>query len=528
MRVNKIYTKAAVLVIYIGTAMGSMADEGQAPAYRILSKTQVLVNVGCLKGCTAKVVTPETSGKAEPVVTDGQPNPDWTLVTVTGGGFQFESKSQYILAIGHNEAAGTSDVVVIDTTPKAKFAAKAAGPRSLNLTSNVAFAVPGRLRPLFSSVGTCPNGDQPIHLDVELLYPGIEADFRKTGLCEVDMGKLPALNPNAVGVIQGIFTVKESTKSNGLPKAPAQIGGVVSVLGDTFKVPDAPKLSKAKVPDTELAAWLWINGTVTAGTGTAPAWVLDGKLAPLQTQPRGTTKWTWVQATADVGNNKINGVTAKDVVDFAGPAPTNYQDWKSLGAEFTVAPTYETDRELDHKNFLAAGGAQWDWGKLNQNQFVRTARAHDPAKMPEAGDYKGGYDPYGWDLHFHTGFEAGGALAATTVTNPKTKALIGTIPTYSIGRFVSEIDGIVQLYWFSFESDFTGRYLFTTEHTAVNNKAGIPYLETVLGWKAVNVGTVTITPGDQHFGVTVAYTNGFAAPSYQRADCVKFGVQVKY
>jgi hypothetical protein len=93
---------------------------------------------------------------------------------------------------------------------------------------------------------------------------------------------------------------------------------------------------------------------------------------------------------------------------------------------------------------------------------------------------------------------------------------------------VSEIDGIVQLYWFSFESDFTGRYLFTTEHTAVNNKAGIPYLETVLGWKAVNVGTVTITPGDQHFGVTVAYTNGFAAPSYQRADCVKFGVQVKY
>jgi hypothetical protein len=267
---------------------------------------------------------------------------------------------------------------------------------------------------------------------------------------------------------------------------------------------------------------------VTAGTGTAPAWVLDGKLAPFQTQPRGATKWTWLQATANVGNNKINGVTAKDVVDFVGPAPTNYQDWSSLGAEFTIAPTYETDRELDHKNFLAAGGALWDWGKLNQNQFVRTARAHDPAKMPDPGDYKGGYNPYGWDLHFHTGFEAGGALAATTVTNPKTKAFIGAIPTYPVGRFVPEIDGIVQLYWFSFESDFTGRYLFTTEHTALNNKAGIPYLETVSGWKAVNVGTVTITPGDQHFGVTAAYTNGFAAPSYQRANCVKFGVQVKY
>jgi hypothetical protein len=209
-----------------------------------------------------------------------------------------------------------------------------------------------------------------------------------------------------------------------------------------------------------------------------------------------------------------------------------YYDKGDLGIEPALSPTYETNLALNHKNMLAVGDVLWDVGTLNRNQFVRTAtdqkRKGDFSKMPKAGDFKHGYAPFGTNLHLHTGFEGGGALADTTVTNSKTKKTVGTIPTYAIARFVPRIDGILQYRLFTFESDLTGRYLFTTETTAVNDKAGNPYIKTVKGWKAVNVGTVTFGPSDQHYAFSVAYTNGFSAPTYQRANGVKIGVQVKY
>lgn len=239
---------------------------------------------------------------------------------------------------------------------------------------------------------------------------------------------------------------------------------------------------------------------------------------------------TWASATANIGNNKVNGQTAKDVIDFVGPSWKSYLDGTNLGEELSLAPTYETNLALNHRNMLAVGDIMWDWGPWNRTQFVRTAMAHksDLSKMPKAGDFKGGYATYGGNLHFHTGFEGGGALAAVTVTNSKTKKTVGIIPTYSIARVVPRIDGIFQYRLFTFESDLTGRYLFVTESTAVNDKAGNPYLKTVSGWKAVNVGTFSVAPADQHYALTICYTNGFSAPTYQRANGVKIGVQVKY
>ena len=88
--------------------------------------------------------------------------------------------------------------------------------------------------------------------------------------------------------------------------------------------------------------------------------------------------------------------------------------------------------------------------------------------------------------------------------------------------------GILQYRSFSFESDLIARYLFTTEHTSVTDNAGNPYLETVTGWKAVNVGTFSFKPDDQHYAFTIGYTNGFAAPTYQRVNGIKIGLQVSY
>jgi hypothetical protein len=340
------------------------------------------------------------------------------------------------------------------------------------------------------------------------------------------MHDLSTANPMSISAVPG--RIQSSVKSDTSPKS-IVIDSLSNVFGDTLQVDSKTSLGESKAPANKDAAWLWINGTITAGTGTAPAWVLDGKLAPLQKQLKAAMLMTWFSATANIGNNKAKGQSAKDQIDFSGPSWKMYRDGKTLGEEFSFSPTYETNLELNHRNMNAVGDIMWDWGKLNQTQFVRTAlKTQAPKKMPKEGDYKGGYDAYGWNLHFHTGFEAGGALDSSTVTNSKTKATVGTIPTYSIVRFVPEIDGIFQYLWLSIESDLTGRYLFATEHTAVNDRAGNPYLETVSGWKAVNAMTFTVKPSEQHFAFSVGYTNGFSAPTYQRANGVVIGVQVKY
>jgi hypothetical protein len=539
-----------MLLLTLGAVaiVGAGASEAQSqnPRSIVLSKTQALVKTPCAIRCSAAITDDRIPGTAEAVMVAGpsgpERSPDWTLVTFPASRFEFKSKQIYMVAITPLDSEGNRAVdpkehhpvpdktFLIDTTPAAKFAAKAAGPESVNLTSNVAFSEPGKSAPLMVGDGGCPGAVPVRHIDVTLQYPGIEVTFKKTGLCEIDMSKLPYVaNPDGVGVVQGV-ALKESDKSKGALKPPPEIVGLASVLGDSYQVPSSPELSKPKAPATEAAAWLWISGTVTAGTRAAPAWVLDGKLAPVITQLKGPTIVTWGSATVDVGNNKINGQSAKDVIDFCGPSVKLYKESKTVGVEPSLAPTYETNLALNHRNLLAVGDVEWDFAPLNENQFVRTARAHrnDLTKMPKQGDFSNGYAEIGWDLHFHTGLEAGGALAAATVTNSKTKKTVGTIPTYSIGRFVPGIDGIYQYRWLGFESNLTGRYLFATEHTAVNDKAGNPYLETVSGWKAVNVATFSVTPGDMPLALTITYTNGFSAPTYQRANGVKIGLLVKY
>jgi hypothetical protein len=410
-----------------------------------------------------------------------------------------------------------------------------AGPESVNLTSNVAFALPGSSVPLEVSVAGCPanlQGQRGVRfVDVALEYPGIQVFLNKTRLCQIDLvGTTVEINPYGVGVIQGL-ALKHSSKGIGPPRKDAPpIAGVVDVLGDTLPLPDAPTLSKPKVPARESDTWFWVAGTVTAGTGAAPAWVLDGKLVPIHPWERGNTEITLFQGSANVGNNKIGGQSAKGVFDFCGPLLSFFHNGRVVGTQSTVSPTYETNFALNHRNFLGVGDVATDFGKLNQPQFVRTAikRRADLGRVPKEGEFARGYAPVGWDLHLHTCLEGGGAIAPVTFTNSKTKKIVGTIPTYSIARAVPRFDGILQLWWLTFESDLTARHLFTTEHTSLTDKNGNPYLETVSGWKAVHAGTFSMTPGGQNFAITICYPNGFSAPTYQRANGVKIGVAIKF
>jgi hypothetical protein len=525
-----------LLVLGVFASMGGMMGGAQdsSTSYVVLSKNQVLVHVGCVKGCTSVLLTDVQTGNSvhgtsQPLMTEGMQDPSWSLAGFLQGEFQFASKQRYSLVISHGDPVGKTDTVSIDTTPALKLL-PGAGKDSVNLFSSVALTLPGSQTPLANSAeGECP-ASRTHHSAVSLQLPGLAIDLSATTLCEIDMDSLAKAdlgNPRTISLIQGIIEKRSSVNGDTSPKSPVQINGLSNVLGAALQIDGSSSLGQSKAPASKDNAWLWINGTITAGTGTAPAWVMDGKLAPFFKQFRGPTILTWLSAIANIGNNKIGGQSAKDVIDFSGASVKRFVDGKTLGEELIFAPTYETNLALNHRNMLAASDVLWDWGRLNQTQLVRTALTHDPSKMPKDGDFKGGYAITGWNLHFHTGFEAGGALAPATVTNSK-KVTVGTIPTYSIGRFVPQIDGIFNYRWLGFESYLTGRYLLTTEHTAVNDKAGNPYLETVSGWKAVNVATFSVTPNDQHLAVTIAYTNGFSAPSYQRANGIKIGLLVKY
>jgi len=473
----------------------------------------------------------------------------WILVSIDGG-MKFEAKKQYVVTLTLNDRKDTSKIsdvasFLLDTSPKVSL--KKSGTGLAMLESSVAFSLKGSGAILSNNANFCKSGEviavtHPNNSNNEVYFSGSSFPLDETSLCQISESKLEQM-PDADGV--GRLALRQSKiakKVSGQPDALNSLTGVirgkiVNIFGDDLTIEQTAAGAGAQpVPQKKEDAWLWANGTITAGTGAAPAWVLDGLFSPPSWQRWwGGLPITPVKVSANIGNNKIGGVAAKDVIDFEVPSLMWLPPVVAGQLRFQVPAslTLETNRAFTHRNLLGVGDVIWDFRALNRPQNVRTAEkaaSKTPFKMPPQGKFgKDGYESVGWILEFHTGIEAGGALTTTTVTNPKTKATIGILPTYSIARFVPQIDGIYQFRNFSLESDITGRYLFATEHTAVNDNAGIPYLETVKGWKAVNVLTFCYSPGaSPHIKFNVAYTEGFAAPTYQRANGVKIGLAIVY
>lgn len=558
--------------IFCNAAPASGRDAA-APAserqYVVLSKTEVLLFPICSATDTASVtdMTSMTTFAATLKGLHSHDHPDnqgWTLLTLgtdqNSKQGEFQLGKQYSLAIklpnGKPEPDCLAQPLTIDTTPAVKYIPNQNANGGGKFESLAAFSLPGSDKAVNFIAPDCVRpvaGATCIDIVVEL--HGAQIHVRKIQVMEIDRQRLASgeiESADSIGRI-GVNSVPlraspRATEPN--DKKGGSFVNLSNVLLGTTKAPlpfTEGQVTAAKAPATKDLSWLWINGTVTAGTGTAPAWVLDGKIDSPSTQfnsPKllpGAVIVKWANASANVGNNKIGGQTAKDVIDFSGLSTSWFHEESSVVTAVSIAPTYETNLGLSHRNFLAVGDLVPSWRALEQTQVVRIARKYfagrdkNPGwKMPDQGNFKCVKDTFcppkaGWSLTPHVGFEAGGALATSTVTNPKTKATIGVIPTYSIARFVPQIDGLYQYRNFSVESYITGRYLFTTEHTAVNDNAGIPYLETVSGWKAVNVLTFTYSPGaSPHIKFNVAYTNGFCAPTYQRANGVKIGLAIAY
>jgi hypothetical protein len=418
------------------------------------------------------------------------------LATI-GSGLKFESKKQYIVTLTLSDGKDKSKIssmasFLIDTSPKVNLEKTAAGP--VRMDSSAAFSLKGSDAILTNNVNFCKSGQvvqvtKPNNSNAQVYFSGSSLPLAESSLCEISISKLDQM-PDADAI--GALNLSREAAAGKLTDLTGVIRGkIVNVFGDELTIEQTGGGAQP-APQKKEDAWLWANGTITAGTGAVPAWVLDGLFTP----PVSEFWWggvpiTPIKVTANIGNNKIGGIAAQDVINFEVPSLMWLPPVVDGVLRFQVPAslTFETNREFTHRNLLGVGDVIWDLRALNRSQAVRTAEqaaGKTPFKMPPQGKFgKGGYASAGWMLQFHTGIEAGGALTTSTVTNPKTKATIGVVPTYSIARFVPQIDGLFQFRNFSVESYITGRYLFATEHTAVNNNAGIPYLEKVSGWKAV-------------------------------------------
>jgi len=530
-------------------AVPALTEVGAADAatYRavVVSPTQMIVEVS---PASVMEISVKDSGAEAGVSASFEPirlDADWTLVSI-GGGMKFESKKQYVVTLAFNDGKDTSKIsnvasFLLDTSPKVSLKT-AAGLTTLE--STVAFSLKGSTGILSNNAKFCKSGEviaviHPNNSNAEVYFIGSSFPLDETSLCQISGSRLEQMqDADGVGKL-ALRKSKTAKKGSSQPGALTSLTGVirgkiVNIFGDDLTIEQSASAQPA--PQKKEDAWLWANGTITAGTGAAPAWVLDGLFSPPSWQRwLGGVPINPFKVSGNIGNNKIGGVAAKDVIDFEIPSLMWLPPVVAGQLRFQVPAslTLETNRAFTHRNLLGVGDVIWDFRALNRPQSVRTAEkaaSKSPFKMPPQGKFgKSGYESVGWTLEFHTGIEAGGALTTTTVTNPKTKATIGTLPTYSIARFVPQIDGIYQFRNFSLESFVTGRYLFTTEHTAVNDKAGTPYLETVNGWKAVNVLTFSYSPGaSPHIKFNVAYTEGFSAPTYQRANGVKIGLAIAY
>lgn len=103
------------------------------------------------------------------------------------------------------------------------------------------------------------------------------------------------------------------------------------------------------------------------------------------------------------------------------------------------------------------------------------------------------------------------------------------LPTYSIFRIVPQVEGLLELWKFSFNANMTGRFLAVTENTVLQTPANNLVVTRVNGWKGL--GTLTTTYDIDslgHFAVNVVFKDGFAPPTYKRVHAVQAGILIKY
>lgn len=493
----------------------------------------------------------------------------WLLITpsAAAGTFAFDPTHHYALNLSYQapDASNAANLVATAETPlpldfsntftirSSKFSSQ---PQHFVFESHLGFNdSAGRL------LQQTNPGDVAPHEGCSLLLENnSQKDVAITGRCStftpvptLSVAAMRTIDPKMVGRIDisltGVALLKSTLIPMGLPEGPIKFS---SVFGTKPTVDPKSRISPQKAPSTKDASSYYFNVNYAAGTGTAPGWALDGKVAPTVAMRNGLT--IGPSATANVGGNKVPGQTYTDSIDLGGavqryfqpgtsskkPATSQNAFLRDLGSVLPLVAlsgtvTYETDKEFNRENLLGAASVKYYFAHSNNSQSIQTLRAYykkigplsdDDAAKVQLVDIR--VPSFGYEFDFHTGIEAGRAIQDKTVTASSGKASL-ILPEYSIFRVVPQVHGILQIWKISTETTVVGRYLFATENTVLQTKSNALYLERLQTWRALCTATATYADSSAgHIGLTIKYTNGFDAPTYARVNSIQAGLLIKY
>ena len=317
------------------------------------------------------------------------------------------------------------------------------------------------------------------------------------------------------------------------------VTGLQDVLGQPVKTKPTDRVKLGQAPATKALSTLYVKGDWAAGSGARPAWVLEGRLAPILFKP--IAGWQFFpDLETDIGNNTIANIKYADSADFGfsfrrddnSPATS-----RAIGLQHvttTAGFDYETDKELDRDNALGDANFQFRFAHLYEQQEAKRSSILAAAQKQS---YNQGYDvktedlrtpAVGYELDFNLLTEDGSAIKDTTAKATTGGATI-LLPSYKIARLGPQIDGVLELWNLSFNVKAVGRYLFTEENTVHQLKNNSLILVPVNGWQGYAEADANwnIDP-TKHLALNVTYKNGSIPPTFIRVNCVQAGLLLKF
>lgn len=348
---------------------------------------------------------------------------------------------------------------------------------------------------------------------------------------DITVNTLAKFAPTPEDIGSCLMTLDTDKESSDLPYS---VPGLLDILGAAVKIDSKTQLVTEKAPTNKDSSSYYISFNYAGGRGSKPAWVLDGKITP----PIGPLFHGFQfapLATADVGQNQISNLTYTNTIDFGATLSRMYEPGPWLqGLLFHPAVQYESDKQFDRDNLLVVPDFRFNFiGLYNTRQRRTLSKFND--EFQEAQKRKipwavSNTKPVllGYTVDFHLGAELGGALVDTTV-----KASVGTatarLPAYNIARIVPQAHAVFEVGRLSVDVNGTPRYLATVENSVIESPTHSLALKREHAWKALGVFTGAFNiDAAGHFAWTVTYKDGFAPPTYSRANTVQSGITIKY
>ena len=317
------------------------------------------------------------------------------------------------------------------------------------------------------------------------------------------------------------------------------VTGLRDVLGQQVKPKPTDRVKLGQAPATKALSTLYVKGDWAAGSGAKPAWVLEGRLAPILFKP--VAGWRFFpDLETDIGNNTIANIKYSDSADF-GFSGKRDDNTRALARSIrlqhvttTAGFDYETDKELDRDNALGDANFLFRFAHLYEQQTATRSSILAEAKKQS---YNQGYEvktedlrtpAVGYELDFNLLTEDGSAIKDTTAKATSGGATI-LVPSYRIARLGPQIDGVLELWNLSLNVKALGRYLFTEENTVHQLKNNSLILVPINGWQGyAEVDANWNIDPTKHLALNVTYKNGSIPPAFIRVNCVQAGLLLKF